>query len=436
MLALGDWAQAGHPAKFQSWGFAAAMAGFAATLGLLATLRSERCRFDIATVFALSTAVFCWVNVVDVLLSIPLLPKGVLAARWWITETLLLFGFIALWQLGNVMTRESPRLLGARFALISLVIWCLLPNGPLVEGPDARQAYTGLIDEAFKLFQSDNESSSTDEEKAEERNKSIDVEAIFDRQAAMVDAALARLDRSRDGGDPKFYFVSAGLHSEPDVFKLEATSARSIFDERMGSAGRSMQLINHAGTVNKLPLANGTNIERVLKGLGQIMDAENDVLVLFLTSHGTKGKIAVSFPRFALNDLTPKRLAAMLDRSEVRNRVVILSACHSGSFIKDLEGPNTLVVTAAHAEKTSFGCEPDREWTYFGDAFFNGALRSTHSLIEAFEIARKVVASLERVMQLPPSEPQISVGAEIRPRLDAMARKLEQANPMKPASAR
>jgi hypothetical protein len=34
------------------------------------------------------------------------------------------------------------------------------------------------------------------------------------------------------------------------------------------------------------------------------------------------------------------------------------------------------------------------EWTYFGDAFFNVALRETKNLKEAFDVARTIVASI------------------------------------------
>ena len=55
--------------------------------------------------------------------------------------------------------------------------------------------------------------------------------------------------------------------------------------------------------------------------------------------------------------LTPARLAGMLNATHVRYRAVVISACYSGVFIPRLANPNSLVVTAADANHSSFGCE-------------------------------------------------------------------------------
>jgi hypothetical protein len=149
------------------------------------------------------------------------------------------------------------------------------------------------------------------------------------------------------------------------------------------------------------------------------------VLVLFLTSHGTEQALSVSFGGFSFNDLTPDRLAGILARSGIRNRVVIVSACHSGTFIPALQSPDTIVITAARTDRTSFGCSNEREWTYFGDAFFNRALRETRSLTEAFEIARTHISAWEKRDNLPPSEPQIFIGDDIAARLREITARLD-----------
>jgi Peptidase C13 family len=58
-----------------------------------------------------------------------------------------------------------------------------------------------------------------------------------------------------------------------------------------------------------------------------------------------------------------------------QHRVVIVSACYSGVFVGPLANDNTLVITAAYFDHSSFGCQDKVKWTYFGDAFFNRALR-------------------------------------------------------------
>jgi hypothetical protein len=97
-------------------------------------------------------------------------------------------------------------------------------------------------------------------------------------------------------------------------------------------------------------------------------------LFLILTSHGSRDGLAVVAGRLA-ETLKPSHLSEMLGRTGVRNKVVIISACYSGVFIPRLADADTLVITAADANHPSFGCEDKANWTYFGDAFFNAALR-------------------------------------------------------------
>ena len=65
----------------------------------------------------------------------------------------------------------------------------------------------------------------------------------------------------------------------------------------------------------------------------------------------------------------------MLEASGARYRIVIILACYSGVFSPVLASPSTLVITGAAADRSSFGCEDGATWTYFGDAFYNQALR-------------------------------------------------------------
>ncbi|MEZ5910022.1 MAG: C13 family peptidase [Hyphomicrobiaceae bacterium] len=260
------------------------------------------------------------------------------------------------------------------------------------------------------------------------RGPILDVEATYYRQGELLERAIGALAPSPKDR-PQVYFVGLAAYSGQDVFLREASQARDLFDARFGTRGRSLLFANHHSTVTTLPLANASNLERALLRLGRIMDVDKDVLVLFVTTHGTEGLLAVSFPRFSFNDLTPAMLKRMLDASRIKYRVVVLSACHSGSFIPALRDRNTLVLTASRADRTSFGCSNERYWTYFGDAFFNRSLRQTHSLPEAFERAKKLISGWERKERLQPSEPQRGGGEALGPRLDAIARRLARGAP-------
>ena len=407
----------GPDAAFDPSGISAALAAWALFAALVQSLRRSSRPFDAGGLIASCVGVSCVLTVVGSGLyllpyQLPLEPQAGLATFLFVMAWLAL----GHWRLGRAATQGMPRRLGIALPLVALLPMVLLPGRPMFSGENDFRVPT--VWDAVDVWQA-----KTAAANPTPRPPRIDVEAAWERQPDLIAKSLAKLAPSRPGV-PELYFVGAAAFAEQDVFKREITSARQIADEYLGSDGRSLLLVNHRDTVQDTPLASVTNLEKVLAGVGKVMDVDKDLLVLFATSHGSKGSFAVSFPRFGLNDLTPARLAAMLDKSGIKNRVIILSACHSGSFLPALEHPSTLVLAAAHADKTSFGCSNEREWTYFGDALFNHALRRTTSFIEAFNLASKTVAEWEAAQGLDASEPQMFVGHEIGAKLDALQRRL------------
>jgi Peptidase C13 family len=71
-----------------------------------------------------------------------------------------------------------------------------------------------------------------------------------------------------------------------------------------------------------------------------------------------------------------------------------------------LANDDTIVLTAADAKSASFGCAPERDWTYFGDAFFRLSLRPGTDLRHAFDNARVLIRGWELMDRAPPSNPQ------------------------------
>ncbi len=238
-------------------------------------------------------------------------------------------------------------------------------------------------------------------------------DGLAGRQTQLVDRVLQDiLPPSADR--PNLYFVGFAGFGREAVFKREVLAVRDLFDARFETKGRSVTLINHPSTSSNIPLATVTNLERVLQQIGSRMDARRDTLFLFLTSHGEKGKVAVQMlPGISTRQLTPARLKDMLDRAGIARRVIVVSACHAGSFIPALAAPTSLVITAARADRSSFGCEDRRRWTYFGDAYFNRALRSETSFRRAFDRAKRLIAVWEVRDGLGRSLPQIAGGDAI-----------------------
>jgi Peptidase C13 family len=210
---------------------------------------------------------------------------------------------------------------------------------------------------------------------------------------------------------PRVSVVSFGLFGDQGVFRNEASGAAQIVAGRFGSGPVDVKYNSKKG--------GGATIEALARSLqvaANGMDAENDVLFLILTSHGSRDGLAVKAGRLT-QTLTPSNLADMLARTSVRHKVVVISACYSGVFIPRLANPDVLVITAADADHPSFGCEDKAKWTYFGDAFFNVALRRARNLKEAFGVARALVRKRELRERFEPSNPQMAGGANVQPLL-------------------
>jgi hypothetical protein len=153
------------------------------------------------------------------------------------------------------------------------------------------------------------------------------------------------------------------------------------------------------------------------------MHLDRDVLFLSISSHGSDDPaIAISNSQLPLEDsLTVEDLVTALSESGIKWRVIIISACYAGGFIEPLSDSRTIVITAAAADRTSFGCSNDRDLTYFGEAFYRDALPAAGSLRDAFEKAKAAIAARERREHDTPSRPQAYFGAEMQAKLASMS---------------
>ena len=120
-------------------------------------------------------------------------------------------------------------------------------------------------------------------------------------------------------------------------------------------------------------------------------------------------------------------LAVFLLVGRIRWRVIIVSACYAGGFIEPLRGPTTLVMTAADATHTSFGCGAASDFTYFAKALFDEQLRTTRSFERAFAAALPVIREREREQGQEFSNPQIALGEQMRAKLAEIERRLARA---------
>ena len=242
-------------------------------------------------------------------------------------------------------------------------------------------------------------------------------ERTFHLQGQLIERDLAAIAPGRPGV-AELYFVGFAPDASQEVFLREMRFVKRLFEERFGTAKRSITLASSHTALNELPIASTTNLARALARVGEAMNADEDVLFLFLTAHGDREhRLSASQPPLQLSQLTPTALARMLQDAGVKWRVIVVSACYAGGFVEPLRDANSIVIAAAAADRTSFGCEADRDFTYFGEAYFRDALAQTRSFTAAFELAKDLVAKKEAAEALTPSLPQMWVGPAIAERL-------------------
>ncbi len=310
------------------------------------------------------------------------------AASWTLDAGLLVYAALALRALSG---RLQIRALAAAAALLGGYLW-------LGQVMDLRPTLWAPPDNVEPA------DSSMSAEVAEQ--------LLFDQQARL-DEALDAVVPS-DPGRPSVFFVGfAGVASQK-VFAEEIKLAAHVVAERFGSGSRQLLLINDHRDFDSYPLATVSGLRYGLAELAKKMDPQHDILFLALSSHGSdEPLLSVANGILPLQQVSGENLAAALHDSGFKWRIIVISACHAGAFIAPLKDPYTVLITAAAADKTSFGCADDRDLTYFGEAFYRDALPKASNLQQAFALTRAAIAKREQAEGVTPSDPQAYFGEQI-----------------------
>ena len=236
--------------------------------------------------------------------------------------------------------------------------------------------------------------------------------------------ALGELKPQRPGIVDAFVVV-ASLDADP-VFGREAREAARVLAARFDADGRTIVLAEDEGADRADAAGTPSNLALAVARASALMDQKEDVLVLYTTSHGSPhAGLNYKHQQYGTSVITPEQLATMLGGKGVQNHLVILQACFAGQFIPALAGPRNVVATAASSMHSSFGCSAGNDWTFFGHALINQAMRRPDSFVRQFRRAVVTIIGWEQKLGIDPSSPQISVGADTASwlaALDAQAR--------------
>jgi hypothetical protein len=416
-VALQYLAAAGAAPHFNPYGLNAAIAWIAFELAVAAFfVRPEARATALAAMLVLS--IIADIAAAAVEIGAPFLASAAALNVFWAraTTAVVVFAIEIVWWLGAMSCVLGSVQPNSRLRLIvrAAALWvtlfaahALLPDAPAFVGRDFDIRSANWWEYLYARYGAEHE-----------------IAQLEQAQPALLGAEVDRLAPPRKDTTNLFVIGVAGW-ADQDVFVKELDGALTALGNVLPIRDRTLRLINNRETIKTIPLASPKNFDAAVHAIGGVMDKDTDVLVLVMTSHGEQTGFALQLPGAPVTELTPQQVAAALDSEGIKNRVVIVSACYAGVFVQPLENDNTIVMTAADDKSTSFGCAPERDWTYFGDALFRQSLQRGTDFEHAFDRARILIQGWELMDRLPPSNPQASFG----PALVAKLAPLFQAGP-------
>jgi hypothetical protein len=397
---------AGSAAAFNPYGLNAAVAWVALELAVAGLFVPPAARTTaLSAMLVLSGLAEIATNMVKLALAlVPSFTPANAAFHDYRAAPLALFAIVSLWWIGAMVAvlrsfAPLPRLAalgrGAVLWVALLAVSALLPHAPAFIAPDFDVRAANLWEALGARF-------------AAAKRDSI-ASGIDQAQQSLLQAEIAALAPPTKG-TTNIYALGIAGWADQDVFLKELDGGLAALGLVLPLRGHTLRLVNNSETRESLPLANQRNFAGAVHALGEMMDKEADILLLLMTSHGEPSGFGLRLPGDVITHLTPQEVAAALDREAIKNRIVIVSACFAGIFVPPLTNDNTIVITAADANSTSFGCAPERDWTYFGDAFFRQSVRPGRDFQHTFDNARVLIQGWELMDRTKPSNPQAHFG--------------------------
>ena len=157
------------------------------------------------------------------------------------------------------------------------------------------------------------------------------------------------------------------------------------------------------------PTPQHSDSQTIANALWDLSNRTSAGCLIYITSHGSTAGVLVGDALIA-----PAALATMVGNAcGDRPTVVIVSACFSGVFVPALAAPNRLILTAARPDRTSFGCGQTFKYTFFDECVLQ-EFPVSHDFPGLASLVQACVAAREKKEKAsPPSEPQLSVGANV-----------------------
>jgi len=160
------------------------------------------------------------------------------------------------------------------------------------------------------------------------------------------------------------------------------------------------------------PFATRESLHRAVAEIRESAKPGDRILVM-LTSHGHHDLLSNVAANRHFAPIRGAELRELLTPLTEWDTGVVVSACHSGSLIPELGHPKRWIMTAAAADRSSYGCQFHGKQTYFIQGLL-GTLSGPDMGLDAwYSAASKRVRAGEDAAKLKPSLPQLWVGSAV-----------------------
>ena len=207
---------------------------------------------------------------------------------------------------------------------------------------------------------------------------------------------------------PQLWYVGLGLYDETWSEGDVVATAAALEGGAQGFTVVPVVLSNNSPQRYAPPTRR--TIEATLADIAQ-RAGPDDVVLVYVSAHGAPGLLGREAGGREEAPVTVAEVRGWLAPLRDQTTVLVLSACFSGSFIPALAGEHRIVLAAARADRTSFGCRAGAEHTVFGAALLDALATPRESLRDVVSKVREAVTERERELRVDaPSEPQLFVG--------------------------
>jgi hypothetical protein len=222
-------------------------------------------------------------------------------------------------------------------------------------------------------------------------------------------ALLAIPASAADFSDWAAIVVAGDFHAHSGATSEVFDNGRqTIADELVGLGFSPSNIEQFSVRAERYPLAHAelSTPQRIAGGLWDLSNRTSAGCFAYFTSHGSRDGVEIGD-----STISPRQMSELIDNACAgRPTVVVVSACYSGVFVPALSAPDRIVLTAAAADRSSFGCGETDRYTYF-DTCAVAWLPKAGNFVSFAKHAIECVQAREKKEKVDlPSHPQLAVG--------------------------